>query len=270
MATNVADNRIYRSRDALIGGVCAGIAEVYDLDAIVVRILAGFIVCLTMGLGAIAYIVLWVRMPQESASKQLYEITPESAESSSYGSVDCATGQSVNCTSDSSCGRVPTGVRVGVAVALVALFFSVALNLSPMLPGTEWWQFWPAAFVMAGLCLVVIPIETKHEVVWHVAGIIIALVAAMLLPISLGILAWDTLSIALSRGWILVLAAVAMFVIGAYRTNPVLLAGAAVCAVAFCAFALTACAVSGAIEMLTLKGFDGRSIEIMFMGGPHA
>ncbi|MBQ9002646.1 MAG: PspC domain-containing protein, partial [Eggerthellaceae bacterium] len=39
VATRAADNAVCRSCEASLGGVCAGLAERFDLDPIVVRIL---------------------------------------------------------------------------------------------------------------------------------------------------------------------------------------------------------------------------------------
>ena len=68
VATQAVHRRVYRSRDAYIGGVCAGLAEHFELDVIVTRILAILISASTLGLGVIAYIVLWVALPPEPES----------------------------------------------------------------------------------------------------------------------------------------------------------------------------------------------------------
>ena len=55
--------QLSRSQNACLGGVCAGLAEHFDLDPIVVRILAILIAAITLGLGALVYMVLWVVLP---------------------------------------------------------------------------------------------------------------------------------------------------------------------------------------------------------------
>ncbi|AMO89657.1 pspC domain protein [Corynebacterium simulans] len=50
------------STDLYIGGVCGGIAQTYNLDPTLVRIL--FVVATLAGFsGVLAYIILWVVMP---------------------------------------------------------------------------------------------------------------------------------------------------------------------------------------------------------------
>lgn len=51
--------------DCYIGGVCGGIAQTYNLDPTLVRIL--FVVATLAGFsGVLAYIILWVVMPEGS------------------------------------------------------------------------------------------------------------------------------------------------------------------------------------------------------------
>ncbi len=56
--------RLYRSTDAMLGGVCAGIAEYFDLDPTLIR-LAFIILTIATVLvpSLIAYIVLWIVIP---------------------------------------------------------------------------------------------------------------------------------------------------------------------------------------------------------------
>ncbi len=59
--------RLYRSRtERMIGGVCGGVAEYFDIDPTLVRAL-WVAVSLFAGLGIILYLILWVVMPQEPA-----------------------------------------------------------------------------------------------------------------------------------------------------------------------------------------------------------
>ena len=65
----MADNRLYRSEtDRVLGGVCGGIAEVYDVDPTLVRLITLLIV-LGTGAGLLVYIVAWLIMPTESEVK---------------------------------------------------------------------------------------------------------------------------------------------------------------------------------------------------------
>lgn len=267
MATQVAQTRVYRSQDAYVGGVCAGLAERFDLDPIVVRILAIFIVLLTLGVGIIPYVILWVRLPRESDANDLYEVTPESAESNAYGCVDCQTGRAGDGARKKRASSVSMLARLAVAVGLMLLFLLVATNISPLMPGTEWWQFWPIAFLIMGLCLIIIPIPTRLEAAWHAAGIVVTSLAATVLPMSLDLMSWQTLPVAFAQAWPLVVAAIVLFAIGAYRKIDALMVGAAFLIVAFCLVSLMLCAQPGNMETLLLHMPDGRLIKISFVEG---
>lgn len=246
--------------------MCAGLAERFDLDPIVVRILAILIALLTVGLGVIAYAILWMRLPREDEPDGPYEVTPESAESSSFGSVDCETGFVVGRVRSKSQNVVSLPLRLTIAIGLMILFLVVAINVSPLVPGTEWWQFWPLALLISGLCLIVIPVPTSSEASWHALGIVVTAVSVVLLPISLDVMAWETLPYALSQGWLLVVAAAFILAAGIYRKSDTLIVTAAFFIVAFCVFTITMCALPGAAETLTLRMPDGRSLKIAFTG----
>ena len=55
--------RLFRSSDKVIGGVCAGLAEYFGLDANVVRLISVLLIFLG-GLSLWVYIVMWIVLPQ--------------------------------------------------------------------------------------------------------------------------------------------------------------------------------------------------------------
>ena len=56
--------RLYRSRDAALGGVCAGVAKYFGLDTSLVRI-ATVLLVFFAGMSILVYIVLWIVLPLE-------------------------------------------------------------------------------------------------------------------------------------------------------------------------------------------------------------
>lgn len=59
-------NRLFRSRkERVISGVCGGLAEYFDIDPIIIRILF-VILGLATGIGILVYIVMWIAVPEES------------------------------------------------------------------------------------------------------------------------------------------------------------------------------------------------------------
>jgi len=62
--------RLYRSgKDKMIGGVCGGIAEYFDVDSVFVRLLA--VILLFTGVGALAYLIAWIIIPINPEDKNL-------------------------------------------------------------------------------------------------------------------------------------------------------------------------------------------------------
>ncbi|MFP4660607.1 MAG: PspC domain-containing protein [Halanaerobiales bacterium] len=62
----MADKKIYRSRkDRMLGGVCGGLAEYFNIDSTIVR-LAAVLLLFAEGIGLVLYIVAWIVVPEKS------------------------------------------------------------------------------------------------------------------------------------------------------------------------------------------------------------
>ena len=48
-----------------IGGVCGGLGEYFDVDPTLVRVIFILIALLSLGLGIIAYILIWMIIPRK-------------------------------------------------------------------------------------------------------------------------------------------------------------------------------------------------------------
>lgn len=60
------DNKLYRSNiHKVFGGVCGGLAEYFDVDAVFIRALF-IIMFIAGGTGLLAYIILWILLPKKS------------------------------------------------------------------------------------------------------------------------------------------------------------------------------------------------------------
>ncbi len=56
--------KLYRSKDSMLGGVCGGVAEYFNLDKSIVRIIfAALILAGTVGFWV--YLLMWIIVPQE-------------------------------------------------------------------------------------------------------------------------------------------------------------------------------------------------------------
>jgi phage shock protein C len=62
--------RLYRSRkDRKIAGVCGGIAEYFNIDPVIVRVIAVLLLLPGGFPGLIPYIVLWIIVPENPRQK---------------------------------------------------------------------------------------------------------------------------------------------------------------------------------------------------------
>lgn len=63
---DIPPRRLYRSRtEKKISGVCGGLAEYFQTDANLMRLLVITVTVISGGLGAIAYIAAWILVPVE-------------------------------------------------------------------------------------------------------------------------------------------------------------------------------------------------------------
>ena len=59
----MADKKLSRSNNKMIGGVCAGIADYLGLDPTIVRIV-WVLMLFFAGFGILLYLILWIVMPK--------------------------------------------------------------------------------------------------------------------------------------------------------------------------------------------------------------
>lgn len=56
---------LYRSRDRIIAGVCGGIADYFDFDPTIFRIIYAILTICTAFSGLLIYLICWIVMPGE-------------------------------------------------------------------------------------------------------------------------------------------------------------------------------------------------------------
>jgi phage shock protein PspC (stress-responsive transcriptional regulator) len=59
------DQKLYRSNDRIIAGVCSGIAEYFDFDVTLVRLCYATLTLFTAFCGVPLYIIAWIIMPSK-------------------------------------------------------------------------------------------------------------------------------------------------------------------------------------------------------------
>ncbi len=84
----MAHRRFYRSRNALVGGVCAGIADFFNVDPIIVRIIVVVLTLLTGGVLGFAYLALWLMLPKAPMPSRPFDVEPAAVHSETYGRIE--------------------------------------------------------------------------------------------------------------------------------------------------------------------------------------
>jgi len=119
--------KLYRSRkDQVIGGVCGGIAEYFGVDPIMVRLLAVFAVLFGGG-GVLAYIIMWVIVPERPKGYVEDEISYDDEED----------------------GEKKYDSQMVFGVGLIGL--GVYLAVARYIPWDLGEYFWPAVLIVGGI-----------------------------------------------------------------------------------------------------------------------
>ena len=134
------NRRLTRSRNAMIGGVAAGVAEWIQADPALIRIAWAVLVPITGGAALLAYIVAWVVLPEAGA--------PPATEAEAGADGDPETEQAPSRPID----QRRTQLLLGGGLVLVGLWFLVR----DYLPDFDWGLIWPLAIVAAGIAILVI------------------------------------------------------------------------------------------------------------------
>ena len=61
------NRRLYRSRrDSILGGVAGGVADYFDMDPSIVRVVWAVLALVTGGIFLVLYLVMWIVVPEGS------------------------------------------------------------------------------------------------------------------------------------------------------------------------------------------------------------
>lgn len=212
-----------RGEDCLIAGVCSGIAERLEADAVVVRVTAVVLMMCTFGLVIIPYVALAVSLPSSCEGGKPLNVSPLDVCSDRYhrvvearaarmeslrgygvhadaGHMPPAPPSAVDAPRPAYSGPMSTTVvnasaktrrRAPIVLALVALttlLFIVAANYwVSRVPGVSLLGFWPALLIVAGTTLLVC-FADKVPLALRLCGLVACIeLCIALLPFTLGI-----------------------------------------------------------------------------------
>lgn len=147
--------KLYRSRrDKVIGGVAGGLAEYFEVDVVIFRLLF-VLLALMGGGGVIGYIILLIVVPMEpyltpytetSPGAQPNPANPENAQQPNPGKQDTAS----NTPSHESDKKSNTGMVAGVILIVLGMVFLA----NHMVPWFRLHDFWPLLLIVAGIFII--------------------------------------------------------------------------------------------------------------------
>lgn len=140
------NKRLYRSvKDKMLGGVAGGLGEYFEIDSTLIRII--FLVTLFIGgTGIIAYLILWVLVPQ-----QIFIPNMVSADSSSQNTNIPKSDLVDNYFAIQEEKKNKRSITLGIILIIFGMIF-LADNF---LPRINFGDFWPLILIGIGTAVLV-------------------------------------------------------------------------------------------------------------------
>ena len=163
--------KLYRSaREKMLGGVAAGVAEYFDVDPTIVRLV--FVLSIFVGgAGIIAYIVMWIVVPQGPfvPYNMNTNIPPQNQGPAAGTNPNSAPGESSgtepgtapntetppNPGADYSQSHIKHHEKHGVTWGIVLVIFGIFLLANNMIDRIQFHDIFPIALVVLGIGLLI-------------------------------------------------------------------------------------------------------------------
>jgi phage shock protein C len=135
------ENKLYRDESRkVIGGVCAGLADYFGVDVVLMRLLFVFAV-VVLGCGVLLYIILWIVIPKK--------------------------GYTFNTMADYTMPPVPgqftpvkkpaTNAAIIAGIVLIIIGGCMLADRLDIIPDFDFGRLWPIVFIAIGLVIIFTP-----------------------------------------------------------------------------------------------------------------
>jgi len=156
MAEKKEVRKLYRSStDRIISGVCGGLAEHFEIDPTLVRVIF-IVLALMSGVGVIIYLALALLVPSEGKEEKTpKETIKEGAEEIGQKAKEVATEVGEGVKKVASRAKAPGTFLLGLVLVLIGIWFLLQ-NLGLQWP--FWMDFhviWPVLLILLGLFIFV-------------------------------------------------------------------------------------------------------------------
>lgn len=143
--------KLYRSvTDKMLGGVCGGLAEYFSIDPVIVRLI--FVLAVIFGgSGILAYIILWIIIPQKPFIFTQYNSNQPSGDSQTSGEEKKSENPEFNMSS-LNVNKIQSN-RSLYAGAFLILLGGIFL-LDNFVPHFHFGDFWPLVLIGLGIAII--------------------------------------------------------------------------------------------------------------------
>ena len=150
----IMKKKLYRSRkDYMVAGVCGGIAEYFDVDSTLVRLLTVLVVLLG-GAGIVAYIIAWIIVPHdpEQVSDETFSKREQFKDKVKKGAEDVIEEVKEHFESDDHSHSSGKNQKLlgGIIIIVVGLIFL----LNSFFPRIAIGRLWPLILIVIGLVII--------------------------------------------------------------------------------------------------------------------
>jgi phage shock protein C len=147
------NKRLFRSaKSKVFGGVAGGIAEYFDIDPIIIRLLF-VIIAFAGGGGAVVYLILWVALPLEPLSP--FTMNMGSSESTGTGNPGQQPGTNFEQGSANPFEMpVKPQNRNGLIGGIVLISLGLIFLANKFIPSINFHDLWPLVLVVIGGVLI--------------------------------------------------------------------------------------------------------------------
>ncbi len=158
------NKRLYRSaKSKVFGGVAGGIAEYFDIDPIIIRLLF-VIIAFAGGGGAIVYLILWIALPLEPLTLNPFTMNMGSGEPfneekhEEKSAADPSTGASAPFNIP-----VKSENRNGLIGGIVLITLGLIFLANRFIPNINFSDLWPLGLVVLGGVLIATSIAERKK-----------------------------------------------------------------------------------------------------------
>jgi phage shock protein C len=165
------NHRLYRSVEhRVIGGVAGGLADYFDIDPVIIR-LVFVIVALAGGGGLLVYLILWIVLPENLASNFAYQHSqpgytqaePSAKEETTFSSNSDWKDKETQPSDPSFSKPYKERNTGGLIGGLVLITLGSLFLIDRFVPNIDFGDMWPILLVVIGAVLIATNLSGKSK-----------------------------------------------------------------------------------------------------------